>query len=196
LKDDDLMDENMKVEIENSLRVLRGGGVVIYPTDTIWGIGCDATSEEAVQRIYEMKRRSESKSLVILLSDWQMLSSHVSRIPPGVRDFIESAEKPTTVIYTDPVGLASNVIASDNTVAIRLPNDEFCMRLIAEFGKPIVSTSANYSGSPSPTCFDDISPELLMKADYIVNLSRRKKQSSASQIVKLDEKGQIHYIRK
>ncbi len=186
----------MKNEIKNSLRVLRRGGILIYPTDTIWGIGCDAASEEAVRKIYELKKRSESKSLVILVSDWEMLSRHVSGIPSGVREFLNAAERPTTVIYTDPVGIAYNAVASDNTVAIRIPKDEFCTRLIREFGGPIVSTSANHSGSPSPTCYEDISPELLTKADYIVNLSRDKKQSSASQIVKLGEKGEIHYIRK
>lgn len=186
----------MKTEIENSLKALREGGVIIYPTDTIWGIGCDAASVQAVRRIYEMKRRSESKSLVILVSGWEMLSRHVSGIPAGVRPFLEGATRPTTVIYTDPVGIASNAVAPDNTVAIRIPRDEFCIRLIREFGNPIVSTSANYSGAPSPSCFDDISPGLLTKADYVVNLSRDKKQSSASQIVRLDENGQIHYIRK
>lgn len=186
----------MKTEIKNSLRVLRTGGVLIYPTDTIWGIGCDATSEESVRKIFSIKRRSESKSLVILVSDWDMLSEYVSEVPPQAREYLRGAEKPTTVIYHGPVGLASNVVAPDNSVAIRRVRDEFCEELIRAFGKPIVSTSANYSGSPPPACFKDIDKELLRKADYIVNLSRNEIQKSASQIVKFDKDGQINYIRK
>ena len=186
----------MKDEIEKSLEVLRAGGILIYPTDTIWGIGCDATSVESVRRIYEIKRRSESKSLVILVDGWEMLSEYVSKIPSGTKEFLRAAEKPTTVIYQDPRGLASNVVATDNTVAIRLVQNEFCRELIKAFGKPIVSTSANFSGSAPPTCFEDIDKELLTKADYIVNLSRNEIQKSASQIVKFDKDGQIKYIRK
>ena len=188
--------EKLKIEVEKSLEVLRQGGILIYPTDTIWGIGCDATSEESVGKVYNLKRRSESKSLVILVSDWEMLSEYVSEIPPDVRDFLEVAKKPTTVVYRDPRGLAPNAIASDNTVAIRLVRHEFCKEFIRDFGKPIVSTSANISGSAPPTCFDDIESELLTKADYIVNLSRKEIQKSASQIVKFDKDGQIIYIRK
>jgi L-threonylcarbamoyladenylate synthase len=186
----------MRDEIEKSLEVLREGGILIYPTDTIWGIGCDATSVESVRRIYEIKRRSESKSLVMLVDGWEMLSEYVSKIPSGTREFLRAAEKPTTVIYQDPRGLASNVVATDNTVAIRLVQNEFCRELIRAFGKPIVSTSANFSGSAPPTCFEDIDKELLTKADYIVNLSRNEIQKSASQIVKFDKDGQITYIRK
>lgn len=186
----------MKREIEFSLRALNDGGILIYPTDTIWGIGCDATSEEAVARIYEIKKRMESKSLVTLVSDQEMLKKYVPVVPQGVSDFLRSAIKPTTVIYANPQGIAANAISSDNTIAIRVPNNDFCVELIRAFGKPIISTSANYSGSPSPTCFADIEEGLLAKADYIVNLSRHEIQESASQIVKFDQDGQIIYIRK
>jgi len=186
----------MRTEIEKSLEVLRRGGVLVYPTDTIWGIGCDATSEEAVTKIYKIKNRSESKSLVILVSDWDMLSEYVPEIPPAIKEFLNRVVKPTTVIYKEPRGLANNVVASDNTVAIRLVQDQFCEELIGAYGKPIVSTSANYSGTPSPLCFAEIDEELLSKADYIVNLSRDENQNSASQIVKFDEDGTINYIRK
>ncbi len=169
---------------------------MIYPTDTIWGIGCDATSEEAVTRIYEIKERAESKSLVTLVSDEEMLKKYVPVIPEAVPAFLRKATKPTTVIYENPRGIASNAISSDNTVAIRMPRSEFCVELIRAFGRPIISTSANYSGSPSPTCFSDIQESLLAKADYIVNLSRHETQESASQIVKFDQDGQIIYIRK
>ena len=115
----------MRTEIEKSLEVLRRGGVLVYPTDTIWGIGCDATSEEAVTKIYKIKNRSESKSLVILVSDWDMLSEYVPEIPPAIKEFLNRVVKPTTVIYKEPRGLANNVVASDNTVAIRLVQDQF-----------------------------------------------------------------------
>lgn len=186
----------MTVEIESSLQALKKGGILIYPTDTIWGIGCDATSEDAVARIYEIKKRTESKSLVTLVSGWQMLEEYVPVIPGGVSEFVNKAHKPTTVIYSNPQGIASNAISSDNTVAIRVPQNEFCINLIRAFGKPIISTSANYSGSPSPTCFSDIDEGLLAEADYIVNLSRHEIQRSASQIIKIDQDGQIIYIRK
>ncbi len=169
---------------------------MIYPTDTIWGIGCDATSEAAVSRIYSIKKREESKSLVTLVSDLEMLGKYVPSIPEEVLSFLEKVEKPTTVIYSNPVGIASNAISSDNTVAIRMPRNEFCVKLIQAFGKPIVSTSANFSGSPSPTCYSDIDPELLAEADYIVNLSRQEIQKSASQIVRFGPDGQVIYIRK
>jgi L-threonylcarbamoyladenylate synthase len=186
----------MIAEIESSLNALKSGGILIYPTDTIWGIGCDATSEEAVAHIYRIKKRAESKSLVTLVSDWEMLKTYVPFIPEGVSEFLRNAIKPTTVIYANPRGIASNAISSDNTIAIRMPQNDFCVNLIRAFGKPIVSTSANYSGSPSPTCFSDIDKELLAEADYIVNLSRHETQESASQIVKIDQDGQIIFIRK
>jgi L-threonylcarbamoyladenylate synthase len=186
----------MIAEIESSLNVLKSGGILIYPTDTIWGIGCDATSVEAVDRIYRIKKRAESKSLVTLVSDWEMLKAYVPFIPEGVSEFLRKATKPTTVIYRNPTGIAPNVISSDNTIAIRIPENDFCVNLIRAFDRPIVSTSANFSGSPSPTCFSDIDPGLLAEADYIVNLSRHKTQESASQIVKIDQDGQIIFIRK
>ncbi len=169
---------------------------MIYPTDTIWGIGCDATSEEAVTRIYEIKKRAESKSLVTLVSDEEMLQKYVPDIPEAARDFLRKTTKPTTIIYANPRGIATNAISSDDTVAIRIPQNEFCIQLIRAFGKPIISTSANYSGSPSPTCFSDIEESLLAKADYIVNLSRHEIRESASRIVKFDRDGQLIYIRK
>jgi L-threonylcarbamoyladenylate synthase len=186
----------MREEIQSALSALKKGEIIIYPTDTIWGIGCDATSEKAVKRIYEIKKREESKSLVTLVSDWEMLNKYIPSVPMHISKFLGQRSKPTTVIYDNPVGIASNAIASDNTVAIRIPNSEFCIELIKAFGGPIISTSANYSGSPSPGCFSDISKGLLAEADYIVNLSRQETQNSASQIVRFDRDGQVIYIRK
>ena len=183
-------------EVQNSLVTLKSEGVLIYPTDTIWGIGCDATSKDAVNKIYEIKKRHESKSLVILVSDWDMLNEYVPEISDAIRSFLNLTDRPTTVVYSNPKGLASNVVAVDNSVAIRIVDNKFCQSLLAEFGKPIVSTSANLSGTQSPACFDDIDKSLLKKADYVVNLSRNINQSSASQIVKLGADGQVEFIRK
>ena len=181
----------MENELKNALRVLRKGGTIVYPTDTIWGIGCDATDQKAVGKVYDIKMRPESKSLILLVDSHEMLRGVVHVIPDHVLDFLKYSEKPTTVIYKNPVGIAKNAVASDNTVAIRVVQDEFCRELIREFGKPIVSTSANVSGEEPPAHYGQINPELLEKADYIVNLSRNKIQSTASQIVKINDLGEI-----
>lgn len=186
----------MKVEIKSAVEVLRSGGTLIYPTDTIWGIGCDATNEKAVARVFDMKQRSESKSLIILVDGLAMLKQYVPEFPKIIDAFLQRATRPTTVIYNGPRGLAPNVIAGDDTVAIRIVKHEFCEQLIHEFGKPLVSTSANISGHPAPGDFDEIDPSLLNKADYIVNLPLKKSQNTASQIIKVNDLGKIEYLRK
>ena len=186
----------MKKSINTALKVLQNTGVIIYPTDTIWGIGCDATNEKAVAKIYEIKQRSESKSLIILVDSWQMLEQYIHTIPVKANCIIQGSSKPTTLIYNNPKGLAKNVIASDNTVAIRIVNDEFCKKLIHKLGKPMVSTSANYSNKMSPKKFDEIEISLLDKADYVVNLHLDKIKNQASQIIKINNKGEIIFIRK
>ena len=186
----------MKDEIKKSLKVLKEGGVIIYPTDTIWGIGCDATNEKAVDRVFQIKRRSESKSLIVLVNNWDMLKQYVKQVPDKVSCILKGSSKPTTVIYNYPQGLADNLIAADNTVAIRIVNDEFCQKLIKKLNKPIVSTSANYSNAKAPNSFYDIEESLLEKADYIVNLHRESQQGLSSQIVKVDSRGKIEFIRK
>ncbi len=186
----------MKGEIKSAIEVLRSGGVLIYPTDTIWGIGCDATNEGAVARVFDMKQRSESKSLIILVDSLAMLKQYVPEFPEIIHSFLQKAERPTTVIYNNPRGLAPNVVAQDDTVAIRMVKHEFCEKLIHEFGKPLVSTSANISGCPAPGDFHEIDPLLLNKADYIVNLPLKKSQNTASQIIKVNDLGKIEYLRK
>ncbi len=186
----------MKNEINKSLEVLKKGGVIIYPTDTIWGIGCDATNEKAIEKVYQIKERSESKSLIILVDSWKMLEQYVGQIPNKVSCILKGSTKPTSVIYDHSKGLAKNVIANDGTVAIRIIKDIFCQELIKKFNKPIVSTSANYTGIKAPQNFSDIERSLLEKADYIVNLHREKKQGVASQIVKVDKEGKIVFLRK
>ena len=186
----------MKVELKNTIEVLEKGGVIIYPTDTIWGVGCDATNENAVAKVFELKQRTESKSLIILVDGMEMLQKYVKNLPVKVTCVLAGTSRPTSVIYNNPVGLSKNVVANDKTVAVRIVNDAFCKRLIHDFGKPIVSTSANYSGKASPKCFDEIDKTLLKKVEYVVNLHREDKQNRSSQLVKISSKGKIEFLRK
>ncbi|WP_299104409.1 L-threonylcarbamoyladenylate synthase [uncultured Tenacibaculum sp.] len=175
--------ENVLADLQ---QVLHDGKTILYPTDTVWGLGCDATNKEAVQKIYSIKNREESKSLIILVSSIAMLKEFVSEIPVKALNILESATKPTTIIYHNPKGLASNTIASDNTIAIRIPDSEFCIEMIDLFGKPIVSTSANISGEPTPKSFSEISEAILNSVDYVVNLQQDKVNEKSSTILKID----------
>ncbi|CAM1354500.1 L-threonylcarbamoyladenylate synthase [Tenacibaculum insulae] len=166
---------------------LNDSKVILYPTDTVWGIGCDATNEKAVAKIYQLKKREESKSLIILVASITMLKEYVENIPFKVLEILEETKKPTTIIYNNPKGLAKNTIAIDNTIAIRIPEDDFCIELIKEFGKPIVSTSANISGEPTPTSFSEISESILKKVDYIVDLNKDKVNINSSTILKIED---------
>ncbi|MGG6231413.1 L-threonylcarbamoyladenylate synthase [Tenacibaculum sp. SDUM215027] len=165
---------------------LKSGKTILYPTDTVWGLGCDATNEEAVKKIYELKNREESKSLIILVASIEMLQEYVEYIPEKAIQILNKAEKPTTIIYNNPKGLALNTIALDNTIAIRIPQDEFCIQLINELGKPIVSTSANVSEEPTPKSFSEISQAILKNVDYVVNLHQDKVTEKSSTILKIE----------
>lgn len=165
---------------------LNKGKTILYPTDTVWGVGCDATNEEAVKRIYKLKNREESKSLIILVDSIEMLQCYVEDIPEKALQTLKESKKPTTIIYNNPKGLAPNMIASDNTIAIRIPQDEFCIQLIKEFGKPIVSTSANVSGEPTPKSFSEISKAILKNVDYVVDLHQEKISEKSSTILKIE----------
>lgn len=186
----------MNTEIENSLKTLKKQEVLLYPTDTVWGLGCDATNENAVKKIFDLKQRTESKSLIILVSSVEMLQDYITIIPASVLDILDSEKKPISIIYSNPIRLAKNVIASDNTVAIRIPQNEFCIKLISEFGKPIVSTSANISGDETPKIFSEISETILDSVDYIVNLQREQQNVKSSTILKVEENGEITILRK
>lgn len=186
----------MKEEVEQAIKILESGGVLIYPTDTVWGIGCDATNERAVTRVFEIKQRSESKSLIILVDSMEMLQNYIPVIPEAVSRILSEAKRPTTVVYDHPKGLAPNVVAQDDTVAIRIVRHEFCKDLIRNFGKPIVSTSANISDQKTPGSFGEIDHSLLNRVDYIVNLPQKEPQNTASQIIKVNDLGEIEYIRK
>lgn len=174
---------------------LKKGRVILYPTDTVWGIGCDATSEAAVAKIYAIKKREESKSLVILVASLEMLQSYVDEIPSQALEILQKTEKPTTIVYDRPIGIAKNAIGKDNTIAIRIASDEFCQKKISEFGKPIVSTSANISGEPTPKQFSEISPAILDNVDYIVNLHHDKICEKSSTIIKITNSNQVTVIR-
>lgn len=162
------------------------GEIILYPTDTVWGIGCDATNEVAVKKIYKLKNREESKSLIILVDSIEMLREYLDEIPEKAIEILNNSKKPTTIIYKNPKNLAKNTIASDNTIAIRIPKNDFCLQLIKEFGKPIVSTSANISGKPTPKSFRDISKSILQSVDYVVDLQQDNTTEKSSTILKID----------
>lgn len=186
----------MKEEIKRAFDVLVDGGLILYPTDTIWGIGCDATNEDAVRKVYELKRRVDSKALITLLDNPVKLSYYVSEVPDVAWDLIELADKPLTIIYDGARNVASNLIAEDGSLAIRITNESFSHELCKRFRKPLVSTSANISGEPSPRNFDEISDVIKQGVDYIVNYRQDEQDShKASSIIKLGISGQIKIIR-
>lgn len=184
-------------EIKQALEVLRAGGVILYPTDTVWGIGCDATNQEAVAKVYEIKRRSDSKSLVLLASDLDMICRYVKVIPDISIDLVQVSVSPMTIIYPEAIGLAPNVVAEDGSVGIRIPMNDFCRVLASRLRHPIVSTSANISGEPTPKCFAEITEEIRSSVDYVVAPSLEKGSTGkASSIVKVGVDSEIEIIRK
>ena len=180
----------MQSEISKSLKILKDGGVILYPTDTIWGLGCDATNMNAIQKIYNIKKRKESKSLITLVSDKNMLKKLTDSVPDT-----DITSVPTTVIYQNIVGLSENLIEKDGTAAIRIVKDDFCKQLIDKFGKAIVSTSANISGTKSPEQFSDICNHIIDNADYIVNLRKKERRENPSRIIKIERNGSITKLR-
>lgn len=184
----------IKKGIENALNVLRAGQILLYPTDTVWGIGCDATDKEAVKNVYKLKQRDDSKALICLACDLEMVLEYV-QVPKAAREVLDGAQRPTTLIYNHPKGLAPNLVADDDTVAIRIASDPFCQELIRQFGKPIVSTSANPAGAPTPNCFNDIDEAILKGVDYIVNLSQDRRMDTPSRILQVEEDESLRVIR-
>jgi L-threonylcarbamoyladenylate synthase len=187
----------MKVDIDKSLEVLNAGGIILYPTDTIWGIGCDATNEKAVERIYQIKKRCDQKSMLVLLDNPNKIPSYIDEMPEIAWDLIDFSETPLTIIYSGAKNLAPNLIAPNGSIGIRISKDEFNQRLIQKFRKPIVSTSANISGNSSPQKFDDIDFEIIDSVDYVVKWKQDDlTKSQASSIIKLGTTGEIQIIRK
>lgn len=183
-------------DVTASLQALRNGGLILYPTDTIWGIGCDATDENAVKKVFALKQRPEAKSLVILLAEVRDLLKYVAHPSPDIADIIAGFDRPTTVIYEGALDLAPNVINEDGTVAIRIVKDPFCRHLVKRLRKPLVSTSANLSGQPSPAFYGDIDPVIKNGVDYVV--AYRQDDTTprqASRIIKMHRDGSVTVIR-
>ena len=186
----------MNEEIKKACQVMREGGVILYPTDTIWGIGCDATNEKAVRRVYDIKQRADSKAMLVLVDSAVKVDFYVQDVPEVAWDLIELADKPLTIIYSGARNLASNLLAEDGSVGIRVTNEAFSKRLCQQFRKAIVSTSANVSGQPSPQNFSEISAEIKEAVDYIVNYRREETdKAKPSGIIKLEQGGVIKIIR-
>ncbi len=182
-------------DIDKAVEVLRKGGVILYPTDTIWGLGCDATNPQAVEKIYKIKQRSNSKSMLILLDSMNKLMDY-AYVPSMAWELIKVSNHPLTIIYPEAKNLASNLIAEDGTIGIRIVRDDFCRDLIRAFGKPIVSTSANISGKPAPANFKEISPEIKKQVDYIVNWRQNDtRRARPSSIIKLEKNNEVIIIR-
>ena len=189
-------DEKLKEEVRKACEVLKNGGIILYPTDTIWGIGCDATNEEAVKRVYELKHREDSKAMVVLLDDVGKLASYVE-VPDVAYELLEVNDKPMTIIYPNAKNLAKNLIAQARTIGIRITSEIFTKALLYRFRKPIVSTSANISGESSPKCFAEISEAVKSAVDYVVDFRQEETSNPApSSIIKLGVGGEIQIIRK
>lgn len=198
----------MKEELQKALEVLRSGGIILYPTDTVWGIGCDATDPKAVAAIYALKRREDSKSLVLLASDMDMICRYIKEVPEMAVQLVEVNDKPMTIIYPGAICgagpmeksshcLAFNTVAQDGTVGIRVPMSDFCRQLASRLGRPIVSTSANISGQPTPRRFSEISEEIKSSVDHIVDPSLEKGATGqSSSIIKVGLDYSIEIIRK
>jgi L-threonylcarbamoyladenylate synthase len=183
-------------EIKKALEVLRNGGVILYPTDTVWGLGCDATNEEAVKRIYNIKQRVDNKAMLVLMDSTAKLQAYVTEIPDLAWDLIEMSTKPLTIIYPQGKNLASNLLGDDGSVGIRVSNEDFSKRLCEMFRRPIVSTSANVSGEPTPLNFVQISQAIIEAVDYVVNYRRDDLSEPApSSIIKLGPGNLIKVIR-
>lgn len=183
-------------DIKAALEVLQKGGVILYPTDTIWGIGCDACNEDAVKRVYEIKKRIDSKSMLVLMENAALLERYVTEVPEIAYDLIELTDKPLTIIFDGARALAKNLIAEDGSIGIRITTEKFSSELIRRFKRPIVSTSANISGKPSPACFDEIDQEIIDAVDYVVKYRQDDTQKAVpSSIMKLGRGGEIKIIR-
>ena len=191
------MDPFFEEQVEQALTVLRRGGVILYPTDTIWGLGCDATNEAAIDRIFKIKNREDSKSMIILAASQKQVLEYVAAPDLQVFDFLEEQNRPTTVVFENAIGLPDNLIAQDGSIAIRLVKDPFCRHLIKRLQRPLVSTSANISGTPSPQNFQAIAPEIKTLVDHVVGWRQDDAEPALpSQIVKWHQDGTFTFIRK
>lgn len=183
-------------EIHKAYEVIKNGGIILYPTDTVWGIGCDATNPEAVKKIYALKQREESKSMIVLMNGERMVYNVFKDIPEVAWQILDLSEKPTTLILDNPRNVAPNIIGQDNTLGMRIVKEPFCFKLMERMKAPLVSTSANISGEPTPKSFKEISPAILQGVDYVVNLHHDKIGGKPSTIIKLSANSEVKIIRK
>lgn len=190
------MMSDYKEDIDKALDVLRRGGIILYPTDTIWGIGCDATNSEAVAAVYRLKKRSETKSMLVLVDSEKMLTRYCESAPEVALQLSELSERPCTLVLDGAVNLAPNLVAADGSIGMRVTRDDFSRDLCRAFGRPIVSTSANISGEPSPALFREISPEVVDNVDYVVGWRRGDTAPSRpSSVIKISSDGQFKILR-
>ncbi|MGL2963986.1 L-threonylcarbamoyladenylate synthase [Flavobacterium sp. RSB2_4_14] len=188
--------ENINQEIHKAFEVIQNGGIILYPTDTVWGIGCDATNEEAVKKIYALKQREETKSMIVLMNGEKMMYNVFKEIPEVAWQILDLSEKPTTLLLDNPRNVAANLIGADKSLGVRIVKEPFCFKLLERLKKPLVSTSANVSGMFSPKSFKEITPEIINGVDYVVNLHREKICDKPSTIIKLTNDNQVKIIRK
>jgi L-threonylcarbamoyladenylate synthase len=187
----------LKDEVAKALKVVQDGGIILYPTDTIWGIGCDATNTQAINKIYRLKQRDETKSMIILLDTENKLESYISDLNPLAYDLIEYAENPLTLVMPGAKNISPALIGSDGSVGIRISKHPFCQQLIQRLRKPLVSTSANISGKPSPQYFSQIAPEIIEGVDYVVDIDQYDMEiKTPSTIMKLAPDGRFEFIRR
>ncbi len=190
------MSEKLTEEVKRSVALLREGKILLYPTDTVWGIGCDATHAKAIEKIFQLKNRHEQKSMIVLLADKEKIADYVEDVPPIAYDLIENAASPITIVYPKAKNLPKNLVASDGTIAIRVVKGDYCVEVIRELGKPLVSTSANISGEPTPLTFDQIPEVIKEKVDYVVEVHRSRIRSvRPSTVLKLEENGTFKVLR-
>jgi len=183
-------------DIEQCQFVLRNGGIILYPTDTVWGIGCDASDTKAAERIYKLKKRTDNKAMIVLVTEERDVLQYVANPDRRVFEYLEGLVKPTTIIYKGAIGLAENIIGKDGSIAMRICKDDFCRQLIKRFHKPIVSTSANISGQPVAHTYDDISIDIKIGVDYVVNYRQDDKAiSEPSSLLKWNKDGTVTVIR-
>ncbi|MCF6132570.1 L-threonylcarbamoyladenylate synthase [Flavobacterium wongokense] len=187
---------DINAEVHKAFEVIQNGGIILYPTDTVWGIGCDATNAEAVKKIYALKQREESKSMIVLMNGEKMMYNVFKDIPETAWQILDLSEKPTTLILDNPRNVAANIIAEDKTLGVRMVKEPFCFKLMERMKKPLVSTSANISGNVTPKSFKEISPEIIKGVDYVVNLHHEKICDKPSTIIKLTLDNQVKIIRK
>lgn len=181
--------------MEKALQTLKSGGIILYPTDTIWGIGCDATNIDAINKIFEIKKREKTKSMIILVESEKRLQDLVD-VPEMAWEIIDLSEKPVTIVYDNPRGLPKEILAEDGSIGIRLVKDDLCKKLISKLNKPLVSTSANFSGDKSPMKFSDINPEIISLVDYAVEENREKiSEYSGSSVIRVWNDGRIKVLR-